>query len=453
MKLLLLVHEQFKLNTLKFRLSSALLAISFLFTTGNFFSQCNHFYDDFESGTYSPTWSVGTSLTSYNVSTTNVPQGTYSLMGYGGSSNHLNGFNTSFAADTPSEVSWYMYTSGTSLSLNYTVMGDASLTPTNCVFFNYWKGSDSQIRFVSTSNFDYNATPNTWYFIELRNFDWTAKTFDIYINGTLQTTGFPFRNNAQNSISQIHLYNFENGTGYWDQITVGGSSDTQPPVADQTTLSDVTGECEVNSLTAPTATDNCDGSITGTHTASLPITSSTSVIWTYEDLDGNTSTQTQNIVINDVTAPYADVTSLSDIQDECEVTALSAPTATDNCDGTVTGTHNATFPITSNTTVTWTYEDISGNTSTQTQNIIIDDVTAPNADVTSLSDIQDECEVTALSAPTATDNCDGTVTGTHNATFPITSNTTVTWTYEDISGNTSTQTQNIIIDDVTAPSA
>ena len=229
--------------------------------------------------------------------------------------------------------------------------------------------------------------------------------------------------------------------------------DVTAPVADVATLSDITAECEVTSLTAPTATDNCAGTVTGTHTATLPITASTTITWTYDDGNGNTSTQTQEVIIDDVMSPVADVAILSDITAECEVTSLTAPTATDNCAGAVTGTHNATLPITASTTITWTYDDGNGNTSTQTQEVVIDDVTAPVADVATLSDITAECEVTSLTAPTATDNCAGTVTGTHTATLPITASTTITWTYDDGNGNTSTQTQEVVIDDVTAPVA
>jgi predicted nucleotidyltransferase len=233
--------------------------------------------------------------------------------------------------------------------------------------------------------------------------------------------------------------------------------DVTGPVGDIATLADVTAECEVTALTAPTATDNCGGTVTVTNDATLPITTqgTTVVTWTYEDENGNTSTQTQNVVIEDVTAPVADVATLSDITAECEVTALTAPTATDNCGGTVTVTNDATLPITTQgtTVVTWTYEDENGNTSTQTQNVVIEDVTAPVADVATLEDITAECEVISLTAPTATDNCSATVTVTNDATLPITASTIITWTYDDGNGNTSTQTQNVVIDDVTAPVA
>jgi len=254
-----------------------------------------------------------------------------------------------------------------------------------------------------------------------------------------------------------------NTTITWTYTDASGNSSTQTqnviindntaPVADVANLPNITEECEVVSLSAPSATDNCDGLVLGTHNATFPITTSSTVTWTYADMDGNTSTQNQQIIINDVTAPIADLANLPNIQEECEVISLTAPTATDNCDGTITGTHNASLPITTNTTITWSYSDVAGNITTQTQNVVINDVTAPTEDLASLPSIQEDCEVVSLTPPTATDNCDGTVTGTHNITLPITSSTTVTWTYTDAAGNVSTQNQQIIIDDVTNPVA
>ena len=230
-------------------------------------------------------------------------------------------------------------------------------------------------------------------------------------------------------------------------------TDITAPVADLGTLPDVTGQCSVTTLTAPSATDDCVGTITGTHNAVLPITTqgTTIVTWTYDDGNGNTSTQTQNVVVSDITAPVADLGALSDVTDACSVTSLTAPTATDNCTGSVTGTNAVTLPITTTTVVTWTYDDGNGNTSTQTQNVIITDVTAPVADLGALSDVTAACSVASLTTPTATDACSGSINGTNTETFPITATTVVTWTYTDGAGNTATQTQNVIISDATAP--
>ena len=235
--------------------------------------------------------------------------------------------------------------------------------------------------------------------------------------------------------------------------------DVVAPVADAPGLANINTACEVTSIIAPTATDNCAGSIIGTSNVSLPITTqgTTTITWTFDDGNGNSTTQTQDVIISDVAVPVASLANLPDLTDACAVTSLTAPTATDNCAGLITGTHNASLPITAQgtTTVTWTYDDGNGNTATQTQDVIISDVVAPTADLANLSDIAAECEVTSLTPPTATDNCAGSIAGTHNATLPITAQgtTTVTWTYDDGNGNTTTQTQNVVVSDVSAPVA
>ncbi|NQZ34608.1 MAG: hypothetical protein HRT58_03050, partial [Crocinitomicaceae bacterium] len=206
--------------------------------------------------------------------------------------------------------------------------------------------------------------------------------------------------------------------GYSVTITVSATDNT-PPVPDLVTLPNVTAQCTVTSLTAPTASDNC-GIVSVSNNATLPITTqgTTVVTWTYNDGNGNTSTQTQNVVINDATAPVPNLASLTDVTSQCGVTSLSSPTATDNCGGVVTVTNNATLPITAlgTTVVTWTYTDVNGNSSTQNQNIVIVvDVTAPVPNASSLSDLTAQCSLTALTAPSATDNCGGTVTVSNDA--------------------------------------
>lgn len=236
-------------------------------------------------------------------------------------------------------------------------------------------------------------------------------------------------------------------------------ADNTAPVPNTLSLADLTASCSVVTLTAPTATDNCAGTITATHNATLPVTTqgTTVVTWTYDDGNGNIATQTQNIIITDNNAPVPNVATLNQITAQCEVTTLTAPTATDNCAGTVTATHDATLPITAQgtTVITWTYDDENGNTVTQLQNVVVTDNTAPVPNVATLQHISSTCSVATLTAPTATDNCAGIVTGTHNVTLPITTSgtTVVTWTYNDGNGNTSTQTQQVIIADNTAPVA
>ncbi len=157
------------------------------------------------------------------------------------------------------------------------------------------------------------------------------------------------------------------------------------------------------------------------------------------------------IVISSLCSPTSimpDLNSLADLNGECSVAAPTPPTATNDCGITVSGTPDVTFPVTAQgtTIVTWTYDDGLGNTTTQTQNVVINDVTAPVADVANLPDITGQCEVTSLTPPTATDNCAGSITGTTTTSLPITApgTTVVTWTFDDGNGNITTQNQNVI---------
>jgi hypothetical protein len=71
-----------------------------------------------------------------------------------------------------------------------------------------------------------------------------------------------------------------------------------------------------------------------------------------------------------VTAPVPDLTDLPPISELCEATP-TVPTSMDDCAGVVAGTTSTTFPITSNTIITWSYDDGNGNTATQLQTVII----------------------------------------------------------------------------------
>ncbi|UFH34906.1 gliding motility-associated C-terminal domain-containing protein [Flavobacterium acetivorans] len=263
----------------------------------------------------------------------------------------------------------------------------------------------------------------------------------------LDTTTFDCSNIGANTVILTVTDVNGNSSDATATVTV---EDTTAPVADLAMLPTSTEQCEVISLTTPTATDNCLGTITGTTTTTFPITASTTVVWTYTD-GINTSTQNQEVIIADTTAPVADLAMLPTSTEQCEVLSLTAPTATDNCLGTIIGTTPTTFPITASTTIVWTYTD-GINTSTQNQEVIIADTTAPVADLAMLPTSTEQCEVLSLTAPTATDNCLGTIIGTTTTTFPITASTTIVWTYTD-GINTSTQNQEVIIADTTAPVA
>ncbi|WP_343762902.1 HYR domain-containing protein [Gangjinia marincola] len=242
-----------------------------------------------------------------------------------------------------------------------------------------------------------------------------------------------------------------NSATYSFDITV---TDDEAPNPDTVNLPDVIGECDVT-VTAPSATDNCNGTITGTTSDPTFYTDQGvyQITWSYSDGNGNISTQTQTVIVDDTTAPVADVSTLPTITEECNATA-TAPTATDACEGTIVGTTSdpTTYDVQGVYTITWFYDDGNGNTSSQNQTIIIDDGIPAVFDEPVLPTITVECNAT-VPFPTATDNCVGVITGTTNDPIVYTDQGTytITWSYDDGNGNIPTQTQTIIVNDITAP--
>ncbi|WP_228479171.1 LamG-like jellyroll fold domain-containing protein [Flavobacterium soyangense] len=152
----------------------------------------------------------------------------------------------------------------------------------------------------------------------------------------------------------------------------------------------------------------------------------------------------------DITVNPKPIITLSNVLAQCSAT-LTAPTYTDACGVTVTGTTGDTTSYNTQGTYTVVWSFAFGTVITSTQNIIIDDTIAPVASITALPTLSySGCQITSLPIPTALDNCIGIINGIPNITFPFTTQgaTVVTWTYNDGNGNTSIQTQNITL---TAP--
>ena len=209
------------------------------------------------------------------------------------------------------------------------------------------------------------------------------------------------------------------------------------PVADVTVLPTITGQCSATA-TAPTATSSCTGAAIGTTSTIFPVTTqgTTIVTWTYNDGNGNTSTQNQTVIVDDTIAPVANVTTLANATGQTTVT-VSAPTANDVCVGTIIGTTPSPLTYSSQGTfaIVWTYNDGNGNTTTQNQTVIVADTTAPSAP-TSLTASGTTSTTTNLSWTASTDNAavtgydvyrGATLLGTTAATtYPVTGLTAAT---------------------------
>jgi hypothetical protein len=259
-------------------------------------------------------------------------------------------------------------------------------------------------------------------------------------------------------------------------------NDTEAPAItcpNTITVNSLTGECSATvNVGIPTATDNCDANVVPVPSRSdqKPLTDpfpvgTTTITWTATDSSGNHSSCDQNVIVLDneppkITCPANVNTSTDPRQCSANVNP-GTPTATDNCGNpTVTGTRsdgqplNAPYPK-GTTTITWTATDASGNHSSCTQTITVNDTEAPTISCpANISRGTDPGTCSATVNPgtaTATDNCgSATVSGTRsdgqplNAPYPR-GTTTISWTATDSSGNSSSCTQTVTVNDTEAP--
>jgi subtilisin-like proprotein convertase family protein/phosphoribosylformylglycinamidine (FGAM) synthase-like amidotransferase family enzyme len=235
--------------------------------------------------------------------------------------------------------------------------------------------------------------------------------------------------------------------------------DTLAPVPNLASLPDVTGQCSA-SVTAPTATDACEGLITAT--TSDPLTYNAQgdfvVHWTYTDVHGNSSSQTQNVKVHDTTKPVIALLGDSSVTVECHSGYTDAgATASDNCDGDITSRISVNNPVNANVpgtyTVTYNVSDTVGNAAVQvSRTVLVQDTLAPVPDLASLPDVTGQCSA-SVTAPTATDACDGLITATtsDSLTYNAQGDFVVHWTYTDSHGNSSSQTQNVKVHDTIKP--
>lgn len=160
--------------------------------------------------------------------------------------------------------------------------------------------------------------------------------------------------------------------------------DTQPPIIP--TLPTITAECEVI-LSAPTAVDDCAGTITGTTTDSTQYQDlgTYQVMWIFDDGNGNIDSAAQIIMVVDTTAPVAgcqDITVPLDLQGNATITPLQVN------NGSVDACAILSLSLDKNAfttadlganTVTLTVNDFGGNADACSAIVTVVDTAAPTA--------------------------------------------------------------------------
>ncbi|MBD0833393.1 HYR domain-containing protein [Aestuariibaculum sediminum] len=226
------------------------------------------------------------------------------------------------------------------------------------------------------------------------------------------------------------------------------------------TVSSDAGVCTYagSQLTPPTTSDNCGVASVVASPSSLVLGSNT-VTWTVTDNSGNIATSTQEVTVEDNELPT--ITTLGDLTFAAnagvctyEASKLPQPTTDDNC-GVASVVPNPSVLVLGVNTVTWTVTDVSGNVNTVDQSITIIDNEKPN--ISSLSDFTVEADTgvctydsSQLPPPVTNDNCGVASVVVSPSVLSLGANT-VTWTVTDDSGNKSTSTHIVTVQENELP--
>jgi gliding motility-associated-like protein len=257
------------------------------------------------------------------------------------------------------------------------------------------------------------------------NYSWTGP------NGFTSTEQNPIIPNANTSHSGQYSCAIT-GTGGCDgtitlNVIVG---DLEAPIPTISNLPLITGDCNTIISTIPTAIDNCSGTIIGTTTNPLSYTNpgNYTITWNYDDGNGNSSSQTQNVTISSVALPTYTSPQQFCIQQNATLNDI-----------VITGQN-----------ITW-YDALTNGTVLPTNTLLIDGVTyyasqtinvCESARVPVLVNIQN--------TPAPTGNQNQSFCSTENATLNsiAITGTDIIW-YDSLTGNTISPTSTLLQNGVT----
>lgn len=185
--------------------------------------------------------------------------------------------------------------------------------------------------------------------------------------GITRITGCKARLSLPVGTHTLRLKVTDSRGGEDEDTLIASVTDSEPPKPLRDSLPDIRGECSVEISEIPRAVHRCTDTVRAMTEDPLTYTEpgTYKITWVY-DAGGNAATQTQQIVLRDMTPPE-----LTNIPLDMEVDAdspggarieLPVPTATDNCDPKPKVTSDAPklFPP-GETTVTYTAVDKTGN--------------------------------------------------------------------------------------------
>lgn len=243
----------------------------------------------------------------------------------------------------------------------------------------------------------------------------------------------------------VYVEDYEEPTAICQSITVQLDQNGEAVVV----AADVDGgsydNCGIDKMIVSPCEFNCSN--IGSNTVTLVVI----------DVNGNMSSCTSTVTVEDNRAPLANCKNITIELDAAGQASISASDidngSTDNCgiDNISISQTNFDCSHIGNNSITLTVEDVNGNISTCTSTVTVEDnedptITGVPANITVTANQNDCTPSVNWTPPTGDDNCSVTLTSNYNSgdDFPI-GTTTVTYTAVDGSGNTATASFNVTV--------
>ncbi len=189
--------------------------------------------DDFEDGILLDSWTDDGG--SCNPFITNAPtppacpEGTNCLEIFGDCGDLYQGISTDLLGFEATTFSMYIRSDTLDTGNAYVVLDDDSdpFNGTVAIFL----GNATPEWIFSSGAIGYTCGPRVafqWYLLRF-DFDWTARTVDVFIDGDLKHADIPITSSAATGLDYLYLFNYQSGTSYFDYITAS-SSPPEPPI-------------------------------------------------------------------------------------------------------------------------------------------------------------------------------------------------------------------------------
>ncbi len=189
--------------------------------------------DNFEDGYLWDTWvDDGGSCNPFPVTPSVAPlcpEGDICLEIFGDCGDFYQGISTDLGGFQATTFSLYIRSDHIDSANAYVVLDDDDQWINGNVAFFF--GNPLAKWLFSSGGVPYNCGPrvaNQWYFLEF-NFDWSARTVDVSIDGDLKHSGIPMTSATATGLDYLYLFNYQPGTAFYDFI-VASSPPPEPPV-------------------------------------------------------------------------------------------------------------------------------------------------------------------------------------------------------------------------------